>query len=71
MEMMLNHQISIRDILDLCPRFKEGVLRKWIAGLNTELEETNDETSCKITQPKEGCTTRDDNVAKINIKINS
>lgn len=71
MEMMLNHQISIRDLLDLCPRIKERVLKKWIAGLNMELKEINDKASCKMTQPEEVCTTRDDNVAKINIKINS
>ena len=69
MEMLLEHKIPLKAILNLCPRFKEKVLRKWRAELNEELGEGKEEIPCSMASAEDATRTRDDNVAKIYVKI--
>ena len=70
-EMLLDQKISLKNILDLCPRFKEKIQKKWMARMGQQLEESRDEVLCSMAQPEEATRTRDDNVARINVCLAS
>ena len=66
---LMDHKVPLKSILDLCPRFKEKVFRNWAEELNQKVKGLHDEDECCMTQPEEPPRTRDDNVAKIKMKI--
>lgn len=68
---LMDHKVLVKSILDLCPRFKEKVLKAWVAELNQEIKEMEGEAKCNMAQREEALRTRDDNVAKIRMTIGS
>ena len=52
-EALMDHKVPLKSILDLCPRFKEKVLKNWAEELNQKVKGLQDETECCMTQPEE------------------
>lgn len=53
MNMILDRKVPLGDILDLCPRFKKKVLKKWMLKIGKEIKELEEEAPCNMAQPKE------------------
>lgn len=69
MNRMMDIQIPLGRILDLCPQFKKKVLKVWVARLGMEIEVIEDVAPCNMTQPKELPTSWDGNAAKNNLML--
>ena len=67
--MMLDKKVPLGSISGLCPHFKKKVLKKWMENLGKEMEELEEEAPCTLAQLEELPTTRDDNMAKINVTL--
>lgn len=69
MNTLMDHKVPVKSILDLCPRFKKKILKAWAVELNQEIKEMEEEAEYNMAQPEETPRTRDDNVAKIKMTI--
>lgn len=57
--------------MELCPRFKEEVFKKWIAAMKKELNKEKKEDPCGLAHSQDVARTKDDNVARTNISLSS
>lgn len=67
MNLLLDHKVFLRIMLDLCPNSKEIAFIEWMQRMSKELDK--EESICNVTQPKNRIRTKDDNVAKINVSM--
>lgn len=65
----MDHKVSLNVMLELCPKFKEEVLEKWMYAMVKEINKDKFEVLFKLTRAEEAAETRDVNMAWINVRI--